>query len=84
MSIDIELSDEFVRAVRIPEAELAAEARKELAMAFYARGTLSLGKAVELSGLRRPEFETTLGKRRIERPWSAAEVDADLKWAGAE
>lgn len=40
MSLVIELSDEFVRAVRIPEAELAADGWKELAMAFYAWGSV--------------------------------------------
>lgn len=80
----IEVPDDFLSAVRLPEGEIEGEARKELALAFYARGALSLGKAVELSGLRRPEFERTLGERRIERPYSESEIDQDLAWAKAK
>jgi predicted HTH domain antitoxin len=80
VSLVIEFPDEFVRAVRFPENELANEARKELALAFFARGALSLGKAAELSGLRRSDFERILSERRVECPWTSAEIDRDLEW----
>ena len=56
---------------------------KELAVALYARGALSLGKAVELAAVTRAESEGVLARRRIERPYSAAELERDLSWARA-
>jgi predicted HTH domain antitoxin len=44
----------------------------------------SLGKAVELSGLRRPDFESLLGEYRIEHPGSLEHLQNDLGWASSE
>jgi len=77
----IEIPDEAVRAMKIPAAEVEAELKKELALALYARGALSLGKAVEMAGVTRADFERVLGQRAIERPYSAAELEHDLSWA---
>jgi predicted HTH domain antitoxin len=48
---------------------------------LYARGLLSLGKASEFSGITRPEFESLLAQRRVERPYEVAELERDLAWA---
>ena len=79
MALTIEIPDEVVRALRLPASEVEAELKKELAVAFYSRGTLSLGKAVEMAEVTRAEFEGLL--RRIERPYTAAELGHDLSWA---
>ncbi|SPE63084.1 conserved hypothetical protein [Verrucomicrobia bacterium] len=78
MSLTIEIPDEAVRAMNIPAAEVEAELRKELAVVLYARGALSLGKAVEMAVTTRAEFEHVLGQRRIERPFSKKELEHDL------
>jgi len=77
--------------VSIPEGlahQLAKEGRSienqlmlDLALYYYQRGLISLGKAVELSGLRRPEFESLLAQYRIERPGSPEDLENDLDWA---
>ncbi len=77
----VEISDDVAQAMRLPAVEIQCEAKKELAMAFYSRGILSLGKAVEMSGITRCEFETLLADRHIERPYDIAEIDRDLAWA---
>ena len=84
VSIVLEIPEELVLAAQLPENELVAEAKNELALAFYGRGLLSIGKAKEWSGLRRPELEKLISDRQIERPWTEAEVDRDLNWAKAK
>lgn len=48
MALTIEIPDEAVRALRMPPTEVEAELKKELALALFSRGALSLGKAVEM------------------------------------
>jgi predicted HTH domain antitoxin len=45
------------------------EVRKELALALYARGILGFGKARELCGLTKWQFEELLGRRKVIRPY---------------
>jgi predicted HTH domain antitoxin len=81
MALVIEIPDEAVQAMQLPAAEVEAELKKELALALYARGLLSLGKSVEWAGVTRQEFEELLARRRIERPYASAELERDLAWA---
>jgi predicted HTH domain antitoxin len=80
MPVIVEIPDEAVQAMRLPACEVQAELKKELAVALYARGALSLGKSVEMAGVTRQEFEAILARRRIERPYDLAEVEHDLAW----
>ncbi len=77
----LEIPDEAVTAVQLSRAEVERELRKELALALYARGALSVGKSAEVAGVTRREFEALLTQRRIERPYSSAELDRDLAFA---
>ena len=70
--------------LEIPQGVLDAaqmntqELRRELALALYAQGRLSLGKARELAGLSLWEFRQWLGLRRIEAHYDTAEVRDDI------
>jgi predicted HTH domain antitoxin len=81
MALTVEIPDEAINALRIPASEVEVELKRELALALYARGALSLGKAVEMAGSNRAQFESHLAQRRIERPYNAAELEHDLAWA---
>lgn len=70
-----------MESMSLPAADAETEVRKEIALALYARGLLSIGKAAELANATRREFEALLAGRRVERPYDAAEVDRDLAWA---
>ena len=83
MALTIEIPDEAVQALRMPALEAQAELKKELAGVLYSRGALSLGKAAEMAGGTRAQFESFLARRRIERPYTATELDHDLSWAKA-
>ena len=56
----------------------------ELAILYYRQGLISSGKASELSGLTRLEFEKQLTEQRIERPGSLEHLRQDLEWARTE
>jgi len=81
MSLMLEIPEEAVNAMRLPRGEVERELRKELALALYARGALSIGKSAEVAGLSRREFEAMLAQRRIERPYSSEELERDLDFA---
>jgi len=50
-------------------------------VALYARGALSLGKSVKMTGMPRQEIELMLAEKRIDRPYSAAELQRDIDFA---
>jgi len=53
----------------------------ELAVALYARGILSFGKARELCGLSKYEFGLLLGHRGIPRHYAADDLRDDVTYA---
>ena len=48
MEVVLKIPDDVVDAVKLPPQEIEPEFRKELALALYQRGALSLGKARSL------------------------------------
>ena len=84
MSITLHISDSVARSLRIPELEAEQRLRQELAVALYARGLLSFGKASELAGASRFLFADILTQREIPRHYGEEELTEDLKYAGGE
>jgi len=81
MSIQLHIPDSVAQAMRLPPAERQMQLLTELAVALYARGILSLGKARELCGLSKYEFGLLLGKRGIPRHYTADDLHDDLTYA---
>lgn len=77
LSIPEELADELAKKGRPIERQLMLD----LAMHYYQQGEISAGRAAELSGLRRAEFERLLAEHKIERPGSLEHLQGDLDWA---
>lgn len=77
----LEVPQEIVDAVRLPPAEVQGELLKELALALYRRGALSLGKARALAQMNRWQFEQLLGERKIPRHYTEADLEDDLRYA---
>jgi len=69
------------RALRLAPPDAEAEVRKELALALYARGILGFGKARELCGLTKWQFEELLGRRKVIRPYDEDDLAVDLAYA---
>ena len=81
MRITIDIPDNVLHASGLSNTELQADVTKEFAIALYARGALSLGKAVEVAQIARADFEDILAARHIERPYDITELERDLAWA---
>ena len=81
MTLTFDVPDSVLQEIHLPPTAAQAEVTKEVALALYARGLLSLGKASEFSGITRPEFEFLLAQRRVERPYDLGEMERDLAWA---
>ena len=81
MGIQLEIPDDVAQAIRLPLEEQKEQLLLELAVALYARGILSLGKARELASLSKYEFGLLLGKRGIPRHYEAEDLQDDLTYA---
>ncbi len=84
MSITLHIPDSIARSLRIPENEAEQRLRQELAIALYARGLLSLGKAAELASTSRFVFADLLTQRDIARHYGNEELTEDAAYADGE
>ena len=80
MTIQLEIPDHIAQAIRLPLAEQEEQLLTELALALYARGILSFGKARELTGLTKYEFGLLLGQRGISRHYGSADLQDDIAY----
>lgn len=79
--LKLEISEEILRALKIPPRDVEEELRKELALALYERGVLSLGKAWQLAEMTRWQFEELLGQRKVTRHYTEEDLAEDLTYA---
>jgi len=63
MTVTLDIPDSVIQGLRVPEGEVPERLRLELALALYAQGALSLGKAAELAGMSRLPFGELAGER---------------------
>jgi predicted HTH domain antitoxin len=84
MSITLTIPDSVVQGLRLPEPELEPRLRAELAIALYAQGVLSLGKAAELAGTTRFLFGHLLAARGIPRHYTEDDLARDLAYGSGE
>lgn len=68
------LSDELLAPLRMTEEEILLE----LAIAFYAGGKLSFGKARELAGINWVRFRRVLAERNIPAHYNQEDFETDL------
>ena len=80
----LEIPDETVRALGLPWEEARMELQREFAVALYSRGVLSAGKASEMFGMPRLDFERLLCERQTVRSYSMDDLQHDLEWAEAQ
>ena len=63
--IPVDLSPDIMIALNETEQELKNHFQVGIAMLLFYQGKLTLGKAIQLSGLTRYEFERSLAKSKI-------------------
>jgi len=84
VGLQLHIPNSVAQAIRLPEARMQQELLVELAVALYAQGILSFGKARELSGLGKYAFGQLLGKREVVRHYGQEELKDDLTYARGE
>lgn len=84
MSLQLEIPEGVIQAIRLPEGKMKQELLVELAIALYSQGFLSFGKAHELAEMPKYEFGLLLGKRGIPRHYGQEELEEDIAYAGGE
>ncbi len=81
MSVLLEIPDHVAYAIRLPANEQEQALMTELAVALYAKGILSFGKARELTSFNRIQFGRLLGRREIPRYYTDQDLEDDLAYA---
>jgi predicted HTH domain antitoxin len=82
--LTLHIPDSVLQGLRIPEQEIAQRLRTELAIALYAQGALSLGKAAELAEMNRMLSGEIVGQRGIPRHYGDAELAQDVSYGRGE
>jgi predicted HTH domain antitoxin len=81
MSIQLVIPDSITQALRLPTADQEHQLLIELAVALYAQGVLSFGKARELAQMDKYAFGQLLGGRQVPRHYGAQDLQDDLSYA---
>lgn len=70
----IVISEDILYATHMTEAEFL----QEIAVSLYQKGKLSLGKASQLAGMGRIQFQMLLASRQIPINYGIEDFEADL------
>ncbi len=65
ISIPVDIPSDLLIALNESEQELKAHLQTSMAIMLFQEGKLTIGKAIQLSGLSRFEFEKALAKNKI-------------------
>lgn len=80
MSVTLDIPDDVLATLPMPEQERKGYLLLEIACALYARDLLSLGRAAELAGMPKITFGQEIRRRGISRHYTDAELEADLAY----
>lgn len=81
MTFHLDIPEAIAQSLRLPEPEVVPRLRTELAVALYARGILSFGKASEFAEASRFAFADLVAQRHIPRHYTEDELTQDLDYA---
>lgn len=81
MTFHLDIPESIAHSIRLPVGEVEPRLRNELAIALYAQGILSFGKAAELAGTSRFTFAEQVGERNIPRHYTEDDLARDLDYA---
>jgi predicted HTH domain antitoxin len=83
LKIEIELPQNLLAALDIPESELGRQAREWVLLELFQEGKISSGKAAEILGLSKAQFLDVLNERNL--PYLDADsADLEREVAAAE
>ncbi len=78
-TVAINIPEDIIRSVNIPEDRWEAEMKKELALQLYRDKLISFANAQRLAGLTRIEFHYLLGEQHIPRHYDIEDYRKDLE-----
>jgi len=81
MTVAVSLPEDVVALAKGEGGNLEHAVAAAVVFYHYERGHLSAGKAAQLLGLDRTEFEQRRMERGIDRPFGREELERDLDWA---
>jgi predicted HTH domain antitoxin len=77
--VRVELPEELVEALKLPPEEVPLRLKRELAVRLYEKRLLGFGKARQLAGMTKWEFQQLLGDEGVLRSYDVEELEKDLK-----
>jgi predicted HTH domain antitoxin len=81
MTYHLDIPESIANSLRLPASEVESRLRIELAVALYAQGILSFGKASELAEMSRFAFAALTEERNIPRHYTDDELAQDSDYA---
>jgi len=81
MTVSLAIPDDLAFDLGNSQVEITARVQADLAALYYETELVSMGRAAEMSGLSRGNFEAMLAKRGTARNYSASDWADDLAWA---
>lgn len=81
MTYHLDIPESIASSLKLPAQEIEPRLRSELAIALYAQGILSFGKASELAESSRSAFAEIVSQRNITRHYTEDELAQDLDYA---
>jgi len=81
MNVTLELPDDIGLQFRQNRPQAESSVLLELAISLYREGKLPPGRAAELAGMGRWEFQDILAERKVEMPYTQEMVEEDIRHA---
>ena len=81
MSVTLELPDDIGFQLLKDREHAEPSLMLELAISLYAAGKMPPGRAAELAGMGRWEFQDVLVKRDVEMPYTQEMIEEDIRHA---
>jgi predicted HTH domain antitoxin len=80
MKYRLDIPESIAHSIRLPEPEVEQRLRMEWAIALYAQGILSFGKAAELASVSRYAVAYLIGGREIPRHYADDDLAQDAAY----
>lgn len=84
MSLTLDLPDDIGVRLLNHDAQAEVELRRELAIALYREGQFPPGRAAELAGMDRWDFDALLMERKVPFPMTIEDVENEFRYARGE
>jgi len=78
-TLSVEIPESIMLSLKIPDSELKERLKVELAIRLYQKSILGFGKARELAGLNKWQFQEILSKEDIPLNYDIEELERDLE-----